>query len=103
MSDKKKPIEQSEKAPHAEIPKRIYASVIALILLVPLVAMQFTSEVSWNAADFIAAGGLLLTTAAGHALASRYVHTRRQRIVVSVVVLLALLIVWAELAVGVVT
>ena len=86
-----------------QIPKRVYASVIALILLVPLVAMQFTSEVSWNAADFIAAGGLLFTAAAGHALASRYVHTRRQRIMVSLVVLLALLIVWAELAVGIVS
>ena len=86
-----------------QMPKQVYAYVIALILLVPLVAMQFTAEVSWNAADFIAAGGLLFAAAAGHALASCYAHTRRQRIVVSLVVLLALMIVWAELAVGIVT
>jgi hypothetical protein len=31
----------------------------ALILLVPLVAMQFTDEVNWGVADFVLAGALL--------------------------------------------
>jgi hypothetical protein len=35
------------------------ALVTALILLVPLVAMQFTDEVDWGVADFVAAGVLL--------------------------------------------
>jgi hypothetical protein len=48
------------------------AIATALVLLVPLVAMQFTDEVDWGVADFVLAGvvvggsGLLL-----HALAAR--------------------------------
>ncbi|MBT8281696.1 MAG: hypothetical protein KJO16_08970, partial [Muriicola sp.] len=35
----------------------------ASVLLIPLIAMQFTSEVNWTAGDFLVAGILLLSTA----------------------------------------
>ena len=35
-------------------------SAAALVLLLPLIAMQFTDEVKWDAADFVFAGVLLL-------------------------------------------
>jgi len=37
----------------------VWAVVVALILLIPLVAMQFTSEVNWTLSDFVFAGVLL--------------------------------------------
>ena len=47
--------------------RTVYRSVVrvalgvALILSLPLVAMQFTDEVVWSLADFVLAGGLLTT------------------------------------------
>ena len=35
---------------------------VALILSLPLVAMQFTDEVVWSLADFVLAGALLTTS-----------------------------------------
>ena len=35
---------------------------VAVILLIPLMAMQFTEEVNWELTDFIVAGVLLLGT-----------------------------------------
>jgi hypothetical protein len=43
----------------AQRPAVRVALVTALILLVPLVAMQITDEVDWGLADFVLAGGLL--------------------------------------------
>ena len=75
-------------------------ALVPLLLLVPLVAMQFTSEVRWGIEDFAAAA--LLLGGAGLALEAvlRFVHDRRARIVLGMAVLAALVLVWAELAVG---
>ena len=35
---------------------------VALLLLIPFIAMQFTNEVKWSLPDFVAAGVLLLGT-----------------------------------------
>ena len=35
-------------------------SVAALVLLIPLIAMQFTDEVNWSGGDFVFAALLLL-------------------------------------------
>lgn len=83
--------------------KRLPAMIAAasLLLLVPLIAMQFTSEVEWTASDFIIAGGLLYGTVALCELVLRKVRKSSHRIGLCAAVLLLLLIVWAELAVGV--
>jgi len=41
-----------------------YRSVLAtsLVLMMPLIAMQFTAEVNWRPADFLAMGALVFTT-----------------------------------------
>ena len=72
------------------------------ILLVPLVAMQFTSEVNWTGSDFIVAGVLLGGTGFLFELATSKLRTRRTRMIAGVVVVLGFLFVWAELAVGIV-
>lgn len=72
----------------------------ALILLVPLVAMVFTDDVDWNVFDFVVIGTLLIGTGVIFELVSARLNAK-YRPVVAVVLLAALLLVWAELAVGI--
>jgi len=74
----------------------------AAMLLVPLVAMQFTSEVNWTGGDFIVAGVLLGGTGLLFELATSKLRSRRTRMIAGAVILLGFLFVWAELAVGIV-
>ncbi len=74
---------------------------VAFLLLVPFVAMQFTNEVNWTLSDFVAAGVLLLGTGLLCELVIRNVHKIGYRIVICAALLIALLLVWAELAVGI--
>ncbi len=76
------------------------AALTALLLLVPLVAMQFTAEVNWAPGDFVAAGALLFGAGMAWVLATRRARTTRHRLVAGALVLLALVAMWAELAVG---
>jgi hypothetical protein len=77
------------------------AAVTAFLLLVPLTAMQFTAEVRWGPGDFLIAACLLLITGFGIVLAARHVKRPGHRVALIGTFVLALLIVWAELAVGV--
>ncbi len=77
----------------------IYA--ILIILLLPLVAMQFTDEVNWNFLDFKVAAALLLGTAFMCEFVIRKVQKRKLRIALCMAILVALLLIWAELAVGI--
>ncbi|MEJ2257835.1 MAG: hypothetical protein P8X98_12680, partial [Woeseiaceae bacterium] len=70
------------------------------ILLVPLIAMQFTTEVRWDRTDFIVMGVLLSGMATLFVLAARKISPQ-QRTVVGVLFGAVFLYVWAELAVGV--
>ncbi|MGA9648019.1 hypothetical protein [Pedobacter sp.] len=79
----------------------IILSVIATILSIPLIAMQFTNEVKWTIADFIAAGLLLLITALAIEIVIRNVKTITLRNILFAVILLILFLVWAEMAVGI--
>ena len=76
------------------------AAAVGLLLLVPLIAMQFTAEVNWNALDFVAMGLLLLGSASLFVLLARKV-SRQHRLLVGMAVAFLFLYVWAELAVGV--
>ncbi len=75
--------------------------VTVLILMVPLVAMQFTDEVNWDLFDFAIIGALLLGTGLLYELAARRVSNVKHRAIIGFVLVAALLLVWAELAVGV--
>lgn len=74
--------------------------IIVVILLIPLIAMQFTSEVEWSFFDFVVAGALLILTAALLDLVFKRVKQKKKRIAIGVVVVVMLLVIWAELAVG---
>ncbi|KQR70338.1 hypothetical protein [Pedobacter sp. Leaf176] len=75
--------------------------ITALILSIPLIAMQFTSEVNWDFKDFIAAGVLLLSAGMAIEVVIRNVKTNTARTVLFLIILLALFLIWAELAVGI--
>ena len=74
---------------------------VASILLVPFIAMQFTNEVKWSLFDFMVAGTLLLGTGLMCELVMRKVNKIGNRIAICAVLLIALLLLWAELAVGI--
>lgn len=72
----------------------------ALVLSVPLLAMMLSDEVQWNWFDFAVIGGLLIGAGLLYELVTARVSAKRRGLVV-VVLLAALLLVWAELAVGI--
>lgn len=84
--------------------KAIIRIVLAttLILLVPLVAMQFTNEVAWDLADFVVMGALLLGTGFTYELVARKGNHVAYRFAVGIALAAALLLVWVNLAVGII-
>lgn len=76
-------------------------SVIAILLLIPLTAMQFTNQVKWSVFDFIVAGLLLLFTGLVIEFILRRLTTTKHRIIAAIILFILLFIVWAELAVGI--
>lgn len=77
------------------------AIVTGLLLLVPFVAMQFSNGVNWTLSDFIVAGILLFGT--GSIFISLVRKFPKHRIVIGIVIALALIWLWVELAVGLFT
>lgn len=75
---------------------------IAMVLLAPLLAMQFTDQVRWTGFDFAVAATLLVGTLAIYELASRFVSSRRSRALVGSGLALLVLLIWAEGAVGII-
>lgn len=78
----------------------IIVLTIGLILLIPFIAMQFTKEVNWSVDDFLLAGALLSTLGFLIELVFRKVALKANRIGILILILLAFLLIWAELAVG---
>lgn len=76
--------------------------IAAFLLLLPLVAMQFTAEVTWTGSDF-ALWGVMLGSACGTCeLAARMTRNTAYRAAVAVAVVAAFLLVWINLAVGII-
>jgi hypothetical protein len=79
--------------------------IIALLVLglisIPLIAMQFTNEVQWKATDFAVMGVLLLGVGIMIDWVIRKVGSLNSRILLIAALLLALMLIWAELAVGI--
>lgn len=75
---------------------------VAALLVLPLVAMQFTREVNWTISDFIFAGVIL----GGAGLATEFLVRRSgsnfYRIGAVLTILVMFLTVWSNLAVGII-
>lgn len=82
---------------------RIAPWVIAtLILLLPLVAMQFTDEVVWDEADFAVIAAMLFGASGAYGLAARMTGNIAYRAAVGVAVVAAFILIWINLAVGII-
>lgn len=74
----------------------------ACLLLLPLVAMQFTEEVNWTAFDFIVFGALLAVACGAYELAARMSRNTWYRAAAGLAVLAGFFMVWVNLAVGII-
>jgi len=83
---------------------RIFRAIMwggaALLLLLPLVAMQFSSDVAWTLSDFIAMGVLLSIACGAVELGLRGSNDTSYRFGAIVAVAAGFLLIWVNLAVG---
>lgn len=83
------------------------AVATGILLLIPLVAMQFSAEVVWTLSDFIFAGTLLFGTGLSYILITRIVAPRMEdnvvyRVAVGFALFTGLFLIWVNLAVGII-
>ncbi len=75
--------------------------ITILILMIPLIAMQFTDEVKWDFFDFIVMGILLLATGLTYEFFSRKAKTTSHKVAIAIAVCMGFILIWIELAVGI--
>jgi hypothetical protein len=81
--------------------QKIVVIATALLLLVPFVAMKFTSQVSWSLSDFLVAGVLLLIFGFTFEWLYRKLVSVKFRWIILAALFVVFVLIWAELAVGV--
>ena len=74
----------------------------AALMLVPLVAMQFTSEVAWDLADFVFLGALLLGVGGAYEFLVRKTGNTAYRVAAGLALAGMFLLVWLNAAVGII-
>ena len=80
---------------------KIILLIITILLITPLIAIQFTDEVKWTLIDFIIAGTLLLSTGLILDFIIKKIKNIQYRIALSIALFIILLLIWVELAVGI--
>ncbi|SMO53119.1 hypothetical protein [Gracilimonas mengyeensis] len=78
------------------------AFITGIVLLIPLVAMQFTNEVVWTLSDFVIAGSLLFGTGLTFILATKTSENKMYRFAMGLALGSSLFLIWANLAVGII-
>ncbi|TAF66672.1 MAG: hypothetical protein EAZ55_05590 [Cytophagales bacterium] len=74
---------------------------VVVLLCIPFVAMQFTQEVAWSSFDFLVAFCLLSFTGLSFEFIMRNTKTTYQKVLLTALLLMAFLLIWIELAVGI--
>ena len=78
------------------------AVATAAILLMPLIAMQITTEIAWGSTDFIVMGSLIVGLSSLFVLVARKLPIK-QGLLAGAMFVAVFLYIWAELAVGLFT
>lgn len=73
----------------------------SFLLLIPLIAMQFTDEVNWTTSDFTIAGVLLFGAGLISEMVLRKIKDKNYKLALLALILIILLLIWIELAVGI--
>lgn len=74
----------------------------ALLLLAPWLAMRFTNEVAWTGGDFVVFGAMLLSACVAFETVTRVARVPSYLLASMVAIGTAFLLLWANLAVGIV-
>lgn len=77
-------------------------AAIAAVLLLPLLAMQFTDEVAWTPADFAFAAALLGSAGLIYEAVAARTRVSLHRKIVGAAIIIVVVVVWAQGAVGIV-
>lgn len=72
------------------------------LLLLPLVAMQFTEEVNWTLFDFVVFGTMLAGACGAYELATRASASGVYRAAAGIAVVAAFILVWLSIGVGII-
>lgn len=78
-----------------------YVIITTVLLTIPLVSMQFFSDVSCTLFDFMAATILLATLFISFETIMFYTKNKRRKLLLSGFVVFVFLMIWVELAVGI--
>jgi peptidoglycan/LPS O-acetylase OafA/YrhL len=73
----------------------------ALILAIPVVAMQFIPDWDWDIFDFMTIGCLLSFSGLVFALTARKIKKAKLKVALALIVALTVALVWVEMAVGI--
>ena len=79
----------------------IKLSIIILLLMIPLISMQFTDEVNWGKLDFSVAAILFVVLFSVHELFEMRIKSDSKKRLAILFSIIIFIIVWAELAVGI--
>ena len=74
----------------------------AALLSIPLIAMQFSNEVTWTASDFAVAGTLFLVAGSAYQFVALKAPNVVYRFAAALAVFTALFLIWINLAVGII-
>lgn len=74
---------------------------IAMLLVLPLIAMQFSPEMRWDAADFAMAGALLIGGGLLFEGVALFTRNPRARAIIGLGIAVGVALIWADAAVGI--
>ena len=72
-----------------------------LLLIIPLIGMNFTNEIDWDLSDFIISGLILLVFSLTANFIINRISNRNRRVVYITILLILFVFIWIELAVGI--
>ena len=80
----------------------LWALGVLLVLMIPLVAMQFSSEVNWDLFDFVIMGAILMAVGLVYELIVRKSEKRTYRVAFGIAIVSFFLLFWVNAAVGII-